>query len=264
MGGIHAAESPKDEETELAKKLNNPISDLISVPFQANEDFNIGPTNHGYRFLLNIQPVVPIFLGNDWTMIVRTIVPVISQHDVYYQPVPRFPGLPDSTLDKIPPALQKSAQDLARKLYNQEVRNNPQNRSQDGLGDATQSFFLSPKKPGPGGIIWGVGPVFLYPTATQDLLGGGKWGMGPTFVLLEQTGPWTIGVLANQIWSVGGTTQSEITSVPVFSSPSSSTRRKRTPASRSTPSPPTTGKTASGPCRSISGSPRFLRSASNL
>ena len=203
--GLHAAEPAEDEEAELAKKLNNPISDLISVPFQANEDFHMGPTGKGYQFKLNFQPVVPISLGHDWNLIVRTILPVIDQHDVFYQPVPRFPGLPDSTLNKIPPALRIDAENLARKLYDQEVKNNPQNRSQDGLGDTVQSFFLSPKDPGPGGIIWAVGPVFLYPTATQDLLGGEKWGMGPTFVLLEQTGPWTIGVLANQIWSVGGT-----------------------------------------------------------
>jgi len=205
LGGLHAAEPAEDEETTLAKKLNNPVAALISVPFQANEDFHIGPTKEGYQFKLNIQPVVPISISNDWNLIVRTILPVISQHDVYYQPVPRFPGLPDSTLNQIPPALRDNAENLARKLYDQQVKENPQNRSQDGLGDTVQSFFLSPKDPGPGGIIWGVGPVFLYPTATQDLLGGGKWGMGPTFVLLKQTHGWTIGILANQIWSIGGT-----------------------------------------------------------
>ena len=44
--------------------------------------------------------------------------------------------------------------------------------SQFGLGDTTQSLFFSPNKPGPSGIIWGVGPVFLLPTATDGLLGG--------------------------------------------------------------------------------------------
>ena len=97
----------------------------------------------------------------------RTIVPIISQHDVFY------------------PAL-------------------PQDRTQSGLGDITQSFFFSPKQPGPGGIIWGLGPVVLYPSATDDLLGGEKWGLGPTVVLLKQEKGWTYGVLANQIWSVAG------------------------------------------------------------
>lgn len=80
----------------------------------------------------------------------------------------------------------------------------PGSGSQAGLGNTTQSFFLSPKEPGPGGIIWGVGPVGYYPTATDRLLGPEKWGLGPTFVALAQPGGWTIGVLANQIWTVGG------------------------------------------------------------
>jgi hypothetical protein len=164
---LRAAEPESDEATELAKQLSNPVASLISVPFQANYDFNIGPTGDGSRFTLNIQPVVPLSLNKDWNLIIRTILPIVSQHDVFY------------------PAL-------------------PQNRTQSGLGDTTQSFFLSPKAPGPGGIIWGLGPVALFPTATDDLLGGEKWGLGPTLVLLKQTGGWTYGVLANQIWSVAG------------------------------------------------------------
>ncbi|WP_232823531.1 transporter [Dyella sp. C9] len=76
--------------------------------------------------------------------------------------------------------------------------------SQTGLGDITQSLFFSPKAPTAGGWIWGVGPAFLLPSATDRLLGSGKWGAGPTFVVLRQDGPWTYGVLANHIWSVGG------------------------------------------------------------
>ena len=75
---------------------------------------------------------------------------------------------------------------------------------QSGLGDITQSLFFSPKHPGPSGIVWGVGPVFLVPTATDDLLGGGKWGAGPTAVVLKQHGGWTFGALANHIWSFAG------------------------------------------------------------
>ena len=49
-----------------------------------------------------------------------------------------------------------------------------------------------------------MGPVFLIPTATDDFLGTEKFGIGPTAVVLKQEGPWTIGILANQIWSVAG------------------------------------------------------------
>lgn len=72
-----------------------------------------------------------------------------------------------------------------------------------GLGDTVQSFFFSPSRPS-NGITWGAGPVFLYPTATENL-GQRQWGGGPTGVVLRQSGPWIYGALANHIWSFGGT-----------------------------------------------------------
>ncbi|MEO8350100.1 MAG: transporter [Chthoniobacteraceae bacterium] len=198
------AEGADAEAAELAKQLSNPVASLISVPFQANEDFNMGPTGNGYQFKLNFQPVIPISVSENWNLIIRTIVPYISQHDVFYQEVPSYPGLPDDILNRFPPDQRDAVNREGKRLYDQEIKKHPQNRSQDGLGDTTQSFFLSPKKPGPGGLIWGLGPVFLYPTATQDLLGTGKFGLGPTFVGLVQKKGWTVGVLANQIWSVAG------------------------------------------------------------
>jgi hypothetical protein len=77
-----------------------------------------------------------------------------------------------------------------------------QNRSQDGLSDTTQSFFFSPKNPGPFGLVWGLGPVFLYPTGTHPFLGTGTFSIGPTAVVLKQMGGLTAGALMNQLWSV--------------------------------------------------------------
>jgi len=79
----------------------------------------------------------------------------------------------------------------------------PGEGSQFGLGATTQSFFFSPKQPTAGGLIWGVGPAFLIPTAT-DGIATNQWGAGVTGVALKQTGHWTIGALANHIWSVTG------------------------------------------------------------
>jgi len=148
------------DSAELSKQLNNPVSSLISVPFQENIDFSVGP-EEGTRSVLNIQPVVPFAISKDWNVIVRTIMPVTYQHDV----------VPDS--------------------------------NQFGLGDVTQSFFFSPN-PGPNGIVWAIGPVFVYPTATDHLLGGEKLGAGTTALMLKQTGGSTIGILANHVWSVAG------------------------------------------------------------
>lgn len=72
-----------------------------------------------------------------------------------------------------------------------------------GLGDITQSFFLSPQKQ-VGGWILGGGPALLYPGATESELGSGKWGAGPTIVALRQQNGVTYGVLMNHLWSYDG------------------------------------------------------------
>jgi len=76
--------------------------------------------------------------------------------------------------------------------------------SQFGLGDINLSLFLSPSNPTSDGLIWGIGPVLLFPTATDSLLGAKQWGAGPAAVALTVRGPWTVGMLANHIWSYAG------------------------------------------------------------
>jgi len=75
--------------------------------------------------------------------------------------------------------------------------------SQSGLRDTTEGLYLSPSRTFHG-FTWGVGPIFLLPTATDDLLGAGKWGAGPTWVLVWQGGGWTVGILGNHTWSFAG------------------------------------------------------------
>lgn len=72
-----------DDSAELAKKLANPIATLISVPFQLNYDENIGTNEKGTKWLLNIQPVIPIELNDEWNIISRTILPVVWQDDIF-------------------------------------------------------------------------------------------------------------------------------------------------------------------------------------
>jgi opacity protein-like surface antigen len=163
--GVSAAAEPSgaggaaEPSENLAKQSQNPIANLVSVPFQSNTNFNSGPFNRTQE-ILNIQPVVPMHLNEDWNVISRTIIPLISQ--------------PDPLL----------------------------NSNTNGIGDITQSLFLSPAHPGE--LIWGVGPVFTVPSANDPTLGTGKVLFGPTAVFLTTPGHWVLGVLLNNQWSVGG------------------------------------------------------------
>ncbi len=81
-----------------------------------------------------------------------------------------------------------------------------------GLGDINPTFFLSPAKPGK--VIWGAGPAFLVPTATDDVLGTGKFSMGPSVVVLVQPGKWTLGALVNNLFSIAGpSTRADVNSM---------------------------------------------------
>ena len=68
---------------ELAKKLSNPVAALISVPIQVNYDDEIGKAELGKKWTINVQPVIPIEINTHWNVISRTIVPLVSQTDIF-------------------------------------------------------------------------------------------------------------------------------------------------------------------------------------
>jgi len=68
-------------DAELATKLSNPVASLVSVPFQMNWDHEVGSDRSGHKFTLNVQPVIPAKLSDDWNLISRIIVPIVDQHN---------------------------------------------------------------------------------------------------------------------------------------------------------------------------------------
>jgi hypothetical protein len=158
-----AAPPPAGEDgqtLELAKKTQNPIADLISLPLQNNLNFGYGakdaPHSSSTQYVLDVQPVVPVKVTDELNLITRPIIPVIRQ-----------PDLVDGgeTWD---------------------------------LADIQLQTFLSPSKwdkP-----IFGIGPVFQFPSATNGKkLGTEKWSAGPAAVALVMPGKWEIGGLVNDL-----------------------------------------------------------------
>jgi hypothetical protein len=154
-------------DQDLAKQTQNPVANLISLPLQNNTNFGIGPDDETQN-ILNIQPVWPFSISEDWTLITRTILPVVSQPNV---------------------------------LTGGEGRIN-------GLGDTTFTGFFSPKESSK--LTWGVGPVFLIPTATDNTLGSDKWGAGASAVLLVMPGKWVVGSLFSNVWSFAGSGNQDV------------------------------------------------------
>jgi hypothetical protein len=175
------APSANDTET-LQKATQNPVANLISVPLQNNTNLGIGPFDRNQN-VLNVQPVIPVHVSENWNLIIRWITPII------FQPAPGTANLEVYGIEENTPAYL-GAQDVQKSA------------GVFGLGDMTPTFFLSPAKAHK--LIWGAGPVFILPSATSKVLGQGKLSMGPSFVALVQPGHWTIGALINNVWSVAG------------------------------------------------------------
>jgi hypothetical protein len=147
---------------DLARKTENPLADLVTVPLQHNWDFGIG-SRDAMKHTVKLQPIIPFPFGTNWLLFTRTIVP--------------FTYAEASEAGK---------------------------RDASGLEDTSLSLFLSPRHAARHGFLWGVGPAFQLPTATDDTLGREKWGAGPTALVAEQRGDWTTCLLVRHIWSFAG------------------------------------------------------------
>lgn len=153
----------------IIKASQNPVGNIAAIPFQFNNNYAIGPYAR-YQFNMNFQPVVPIMLSKNWTLVARTIFPVL------YTPS----NLPPQSC---PPS------GVCGGTF--------------GISDTQEQLFFAPKTK-PGQFIWGAGPIFQFPTATPQVLGSGQWSAGPALVGLVMPGPWVVGLLTTQLWSFAG------------------------------------------------------------
>jgi hypothetical protein len=168
-----AAAQPTEAQLQaLAKEAQNPVGNIVVLPFQSNFNYSAGP-NLQPLYNLNIQPVIPVMLSPKMNLIERAIVPIINQ--------------PSS----LPPAFCP-----------------PQFGSQFGCGSQLgigsiqlQSYFAP--KVAPNSLIWGVGPLFQFPTVTKNF-GSNQVGGGINAVGLVMPGPWVIGALVAQQWRIAG------------------------------------------------------------
>jgi hypothetical protein len=146
---------------ELAKLAQNPVGNLVSVPFQNNTNFNVGPQD-GTQDVLNIQPVLPIELNEDWNLITRTIMPLIWQPGFYPGQGTRF-GLGD---------IQMSG------FFS------PSKPTAGGLIWGAGAIVQMPTDTNDlGNKNWGMGPTAVV-------------------LRIKHGDPWVYGVLANNVWSL--------------------------------------------------------------
>lgn len=153
----------------IIKTSQNPVGNITVFPFQSNFNYGYGPYAR-FQYNLNVQPVFPIMLSRNWTLVARTIVPIVGQPSSAPPAVCAGPGGCPTTF---------------------------------GLSNLQEQLFFGPKTK-PGAVIWAAGPVFQFPTSSPAVLGTGKWAAGPDAVALVMPGNWVMGTLVTQLWSFAG------------------------------------------------------------
>ncbi len=185
LGGVGAFAHAQSQEN-IASESMNPLSTVVSIPFENNTLFNMGPAQSTVN-VLNVKPVIPVNLGN-WNLINRLVVPLIytqGQTDLVEDSIYLGAGNPGSF-------------GLG---------------SAFGLADITYQGFITPAKSGK--VSWGLGGSLVVPTHTDDRFGTNKWSTGPAVVLFSNLDNWVLGLIAENIWSFAG--DSDAPDVNVFS-----------------------------------------------
>ena len=179
---------------QIAKLLENPVANFVSIPFQYDYITLEGPQVPGSKIVhrLQITPTFPISLGSNWSLINRVVVPLLS--------MPINKGFGD--------CVGMAASEILSCPSFPVALQDPFNRT-GGFGDMVYVGAVAPKKSikieSTGGVvIWGVGATAMFPTASEEVLGTGKYSLGPTAVVGYLGRTWTAAIFPQQWWSVGG------------------------------------------------------------
>ena len=177
--------SDQPSAQELARQLNNPVSDVWSLTFQYNHSLLKGFPADGTedQDLLNFQPALPLHLTENWNLIVRPVFPFIFKHPV------------------LSPQIDPNTDQLYADF-----------EDESGFGDISMITLLSPARL-KSRFLWGIGPTFIFPTASKDALGQEKWQAGPAAVGLWMGKDWIWGVFPQQWWSFAGNSDRKSTNL---------------------------------------------------
>ena len=155
------------EIKKLAEEVQNPVSDLVRFGFVNNTLFGTGLNNH-LSDVFNLEAANTRRFG-DWALLNRLTIPILY-----------FPA--------------NAIEDKTGSLT--------------GLGDIEYTAFLArDESKRLFKLIAGVGPTFMFNTATDDRLGRGKWSVGPNLAIVSIPDPWVMGALVRNLWSFAGDNQ---------------------------------------------------------
>lgn len=166
----------EDQFTAISKRIENPVNRITTIPFNYQIYTGTGRNSDGsegnqIQNQLSLRPVLPIILNDNWMFISRTVIPV----------------------------------EISTPNYNSQGISSSYT---SGLGNITLSGFLTPRNQ-ESKLLWGFGPVVSTPTASSLNTGNYDWGLGPTLMAVYRTGPWVVGSIVNNVWSVGSVNNPE-------------------------------------------------------
>lgn len=177
---------PVEAETrksDLASESMNPLSTLISLPFENNTYLNVGPSRSTAN-IFNIKPIYPMNLGvvdddlREWNLINRFTIPVIWTE-----------GQDQVVLDQINLGGSAPGSFGVGSAF--------------GLGDITYQGFITPRV-SRRRMNWGIGGALVIPTATEERFSSNKWSAGPAIVAVNITPKWFLGLITQNVWSFAG------------------------------------------------------------